>query len=58
VGRPHNEPTPTTPLTDQLVPRRVRNQVREPFERDLVAVAHELGDRFRERDDLSHGRPD
>src|SRR5439155_13811205 len=38
-------------LADHLVARGVRDQVRESFERDGVAVADELADGLRERDD-------
>src|SRR5215212_5856766 len=38
-------------LPDQLVPRGVRDQVREPLERDGVAVAHGALDRITKRND-------
>jgi hypothetical protein len=44
-------------LTDQLVAGRVRNQVREAFERDDVAVAHELRDRLAQGNELGHSVP-
>ena len=55
VGRHPDERQVAPPLADQLVPGRVRDQVREALERDGVAVADELGDRLGERDD--HVRP-
>jgi hypothetical protein len=42
---PHERQVPPA-LPDQLVPRRVRDQVREALERDDVAVVHELRDRL------------
>ncbi len=47
VGRHPHERQVAPPLPDQLVPGRVRDQVREALERDDVAVAHELRDRLR-----------
>ena len=54
VGR-HPDQRQVAPfLPDQLVPRGVRNQVREALERDGVAVVDELGDRIGELDDRGH----
>ena len=54
VGRhPHEREVPPL-LTDHLVGGGVRDQVREAFERNGVAVVHDLPHRFRERDDLCH----
>jgi hypothetical protein len=41
-------------LPDQLVPGRVRDQMREALERDGVSVVHELAYRVGEGDDVGH----
>ena len=46
VGRHPDERQVAPTLADDLVARRVRDQVREALERDDVAVADELGDRL------------
>ena len=46
VGRHPDELEVAPPLPDQLVTGRMRDQVREALERDGVAVADVLGDRF------------
>ena len=54
VRRHADERQVAAALADQLVPGRVRDQVREALQRDGVAVAHESGDRLAEREDLGH----
>ena len=51
VGRHPHERQLTAPLPDQLLACRIRDEVREALERHHVAVAHELGDGFTQRDD-------
>jgi hypothetical protein len=55
-GHPHQgQVAPALP--DDLVAGGHRDQVREPFEGDRVAVVDEIGDRVGERGELRHGRP-
>ena len=53
----HPDQREVAPATaDQLVPRRVRDEMGEALERDGVAVAHEVIDRIPECNDLGHGQ--
>ncbi len=54
VGRHADECQVAPLLPDQLVAGRMRDQVREPLERDDVAVVHEVPNRVGERNDLRH----
>jgi hypothetical protein len=56
VGRHSHKGQVAALLADQLVARRMRDQVREPLERDDVVVSDELANRLRERNDLRHAR--
>ena len=54
VGGHPDERQVAPSLPDQLVPGRMRDQVREAFERDDVAVVDELGHRVGELGDRGH----
>ena len=44
-------------LADNFVTGGKRDQMREAFERDDVALVHEAGDRFIELEELAHRAP-
>ena len=54
VGRHPDEGQVAALLPDQLVARRMRDQVRESLERDDVAVSNEVANGYGERNDLRH----
>ena len=51
VGRHPHQVQVAAALADDLVTGGVRDEVGEAFERDLVAVVHELSDSFLQRAD-------